>query len=142
MTLDYLIEQLKTNGFKTTGQRLVILDVLINNIDAILSADDLYKLILKKDNTINRSTVYRTLELLESLELLHKSINDSGISRVKLICSAGHHHHMICDKCGKIVIYTSCDHDKYYKFAEANGFVLTGHTLELHGVCSECQSNS
>lgn len=139
MTLKQLTEMLKTNGYKTTEPRKIILSLLLQNIDNLLTADDVYHIAKKVNNKVNRSTVYRNIEILSDLGLLYKSINSEGVSRIKLLCSTEHHHHLICDICGKIVIYHACDNEAYSQFAEGNGFKLTGHTLELHGICDTCQ---
>lgn len=139
MTLTTLTEQLKAKGYKITEPRKIILNILIQNMHNILSADDLYHISKLKTNKINRSTVYRNIEILLEMKLLFRSISQDGIARYKLICTAEHHHHLICDLCGTIVVYNRCENMAYQKFAQENGFVLTGHTLELHGICSSCQ---
>ena len=78
------------------------------------------------------------METFESLNLLFRKVSENGTVSYKLICSNKHHHHMICDACGTIVVYDQCDFNKYINFAITNGFQLTGHTLELHGLCSKC----
>ncbi len=140
MTLNQLIEQLKQKGYKVTEPRKIILSILINNIETVITADELYLMVKLENKKINRSTVYRNIDILTELSLLYKTITPQGISKVKLKCTTSHHHHLICDICGKIVIYDDCEFTKYNKFAETNGFTLTGHTLELHGICTNCKS--
>lgn len=139
MTLDKILEILKAKGYKITKHRKCIVSILMSNIDTLLTVEELYDLCKAVDRQINRSTVYRNIEILGQLKLLFKSVNDDGSSRFKLICTEEHHHHMICDLCGKIVIYNYCDSGNYSLFAKSHGFILTGHTLELHGICQDCQ---
>lgn len=139
MTLSYILDQLKTKGYRATQPRKTILKILLNNIQSVLSADELYTLAKKEDGNVNRSTVYRNIEILNELSLLYKTVNDQGITKVKLVCTEEHHHHLVCDICGKIVIYHNCASKEYNTFAKKNGFDLTGHTLELHGICSDCK---
>jgi len=141
MTLSYILEQLKLNGYRATEPRRIILTVLLKQIHTVLSADELYLLVKEEDKKVNRSTVYRNIEILTELELLYKTITDQGITKVKLICTDEHHHHLICDICGKIVIFHNCNSSYYSEFAKSHGFTLTGHTLELHGLCDNCKNN-
>lgn len=142
MNFEQLNALLKSKGYKTTEPRKIILTLLIDNIKNIMTADEIYLLAKKLNNKLNRSTVYRNIEILSELGLLYKSINSDGVSRYKIICNTEHHHHLICDCCGKIVIYHACENDAYKQFAKDNGFKLTGHTLELHGICENCHETS
>lgn len=139
MTLDQLLNILKENGYKATGARKTLLEVLCHHVHTLLTMDELIQLVQNIDSKINASTVYRNIDLLKSLNLIYKSIDDQGISQVKLICTHSHHHHMICEVCGKIVIYDLCHEQLYDRFAEQHGFQLTSHSLELRGICSDCQ---
>lgn len=138
MTLNHIIEVLRKDGYKVTEPRKIILQILINNIDTLLSADELYLMVKLENKKINRSTVYRNLEIFTEAGLMYKTLSDQGISKVKLKCTTEHHHHLMCDICGKIVIYDDCESAKYKKFAKSKGFKLTSHTLELHGICDKC----
>jgi len=142
MTFTAIVDLLKSKGYKITDNRLVLLEVLFNNIDQLLTIEELYVLVKDKHSKINRSTVYRNIETLQSLNLLFKKITPSGAATFKVICSDKHHHHMICDNCGTIIVYPHCSYTAYEAFAKENGFLLTGHTLELHGLCKNCQEKT
>ncbi len=139
MTLSYILDKLKTKGYRATEPRKIIFKILLNNMQTVLSADELYILAKKENGNVNRSTVYRNIDILSDLSLLFRSINDQGITKVKLVCTEEHHHHLVCDACGKIVIYHNCANSEYNEFARKHGFELTGHTLELHGICDDCK---
>jgi Fe2+ or Zn2+ uptake regulation protein len=138
MTKASIIELLQSKGYKITDSRTMLLDILFENIHQLLTIESLYDFMIKKKPTLNKSTLYRNIETLQSLNLLFKKVGQNATASYKLICSNKHHHHMICDACGKIVVYDQCDFEKYDHFASANGFHLTGHTLELHGICEKC----
>jgi Fe2+ or Zn2+ uptake regulation protein len=142
MTFNELVELLKSNGFKTTQTRKIILNKLIEESNMLRTPEELYQFIISDNPKINRSTVYRNIELLLDLNLLHKSISKDGQARYKLICHLEHHHHLVCDICGKTIPYDACDYKAYQDFALKHGFILTGHTLELHGICETCKKTS
>lgn len=138
MTIEAIIDLLQSKGYKITESRKCLLDILFDNIHQLLTIESLYEFMIEKKPKINKSTLYRNMETFQSLNLLFKKVSENGTASYKLICSNKHHHHMICDACGTIVVYDKCDFKKYTQFARANGFHLTGHTLELHGLCAKC----
>jgi len=91
---------LKEKGYRLTSQRLAILDVL-HSSDKHLAAEDIYNQVRAKYPRINRSTVFRTLELLKELGLVDET--DLGGDRLYYHhADKGHHHHLICQKCGRV----------------------------------------
>lgn len=139
MSVESILKKLKDLGYRSSEPRKVVVEILHDHMNTFLTADELYIIAKNKYNKINRSTVYRNIEILYEEKLIHKSIKNDGTTRIKLLCSETHHHHMICDGCGKIIIYPKCDLHIYEAFAKSNGFKLTGHILELHGLCEKCQ---
>lgn len=140
MTFNQIIDHIKSKGYKVTEPRKIILKILMANISTMLTADEIYLMVKLENKKINRSTVYRNIDTLTDIGLIYKTIASTGTTKVKLRCTNEHHHHLICDICGTIVIYEDCESAKYKAFAESKDFVLTGHTLELHGICKKCQS--
>ena len=134
--LDHFLRQ---KGLKQTRQRQIILDTFLATNEH-LTAEDLYMRVQAHNPEIGFATVYRTLHL----------IVDSGIAREREF-SAGRkyyehvvgetrdHHHLICQKTGKIVEFYLPEfvRDALDKIAVEHGFRLTGYTLELFGETNE-----
>ncbi|HXX59346.1 MAG TPA: Fur family transcriptional regulator [Dehalococcoidales bacterium] len=94
-------EELHTKGLRMTPQRLMIVAAIEESTDHI-SADDVFAQVVKKYPNVNISTVYRTLDLLEEMGLVTKT--DLGGGRVRYHpAEKGHHHHLVCRECGKII---------------------------------------
>lgn len=88
-------------GYRLTPQRILILTALQSSEDHI-SAEEIYAQVHAKYPQVNISTVYRTLELLKSLGMVTET--DMGEGRVRYhYAEKGHHHHLICEKCGAII---------------------------------------
>jgi len=93
-------QTLKEKGYRLTPQRAMILDVL-HRAENHISAEDIYKQVRSRYSEVNKSTVYRTLELLKGLGL----VDETDLGGDKLYyhhAEKGHHHHLICQKCGRI----------------------------------------
>ena len=96
-----LLQILRENGYRLTPQRMMVLEAIEASHDHI-SAEEIYSQIIAKFPSVNISTVYRTLELLKRLGLVTET--DLGGGRVRYHpAEKGHHHHLVCQKCGKII---------------------------------------
>ena len=84
-----------------TPQRMMVL-AAIENSEHHISAEEIYAQVVAKYPHINISTVYRTMELLHRLGLVTET--DLGGGRVRYHpADRGHHHHLVCQECGKII---------------------------------------
>ncbi|WP_027308809.1 Fur family transcriptional regulator [Caloramator sp. ALD01] len=135
-----LEEILKSNGYKMTIQRRAIIEVLCENIGKFLSAEDILNLSKNKCPQTNFSTVYRNLEILEELQLVHKTNMDANSTCFyEIIDLDNHHHHIICTQCGKTKAIDFCPLEMFKSNIEDEDFELLDHKVELYGICSECK---
>ncbi len=144
MEYDRLLDEfkiiLKQNNLKFTKQREIILQALYNNDDHF-SPEDLYILIKKKHPKLNIgiATIYRTLNLLENSDIV-TSISFGAAGKKFELGNKPHHDHIICKNCGLIVEFEDKSIElKQEKIAKSHGFKLTGHIMQLYGLCKNCQ---
>ena len=132
---------LKTKGMKYTEQRAIILQILLN-IDDHLNAEEVLDIVKVKypDQKIGIATIYRTLNFLEEVNLI--SSISFGKDGKKYEGNNSHHHdHIICTSCGKIVEFLDESIErKQEEIALENGFKITDHTMQIFGICSDCQT--
>ena len=118
-------------GLKMTGQRRVILQVLGKAQDHP-SVEAVYDRAKKMDSSISIATVYRTLSLLDELELVVRHEFQEGFSRYEV--SEEHHHHLVDLETGKVVEFQNDELEKLkIKIAKNLGYELVDHRLELYG---------
>ena len=91
---------LKNKGHKLTVQRRVILDIL-HGSDGHVTAEEILKQVQARAPGVNKSTIYRTLDLLEELGIVVRS--ELGERFIFHHAEQGHHHHLICHKCGRVL---------------------------------------
>lgn len=139
MKIDELYNLIKKSGLRMTHQRQIILQVLADSSDTLISAETLFKKCIKKMPATNMTTIYRNLEIMGKLNLIHKTIDSKGTALYKLICSHSHHHHLQCVGCGKILTFDFCPISEFNSIAQKNNFRLTDHHIELFGYCQKCQ---
>ena len=118
-------------GLKMTGQRRVILQILGKSADHP-SVDDVYARAKAVDPSISIATVYRTLSLLDELNLVVRHEFQEGYSRYEV--NVDHHHHLIDLETGKVVEFQNEELEKLkVKIAKDLGYDLIDHRLELYG---------
>ena len=126
-----LEEKCAEAGLKMTGQRKVILKVL-SKADDHPSVEDVYERAKKVDKSISIATVYRTLSLLDELDLVIRHEFQEGYSRYEV--NWDHHHHLVDLETGKVVEFQNEELEKLkIKIAEDLGYELVDHRLELYG---------
>ena len=137
--LESLQEALQQRGLRNTKQREILTDIFFS-YDRHFSHDELLSLAREKDSGIGYATVYRTLKLLTDLGLATELNFDDGHTRFEAADGA-HHDHLICIKCAKIVEFEEEEIEKLQEsVAQAHGFRLIHHKMELYGVCPSCQT--
>ena len=94
-----LAERLRQAGQRVTPQRLVILGAL--TLGEHLSADEVFARVEPLLPAVNRSTVYRTLELFRDLGLVSETDLGGGVRQFELLDRR--HHHLICRSCGHVL---------------------------------------
>jgi Fur family transcriptional regulator, ferric uptake regulator len=87
---------------------------------------------------IGRATVFRTVKLLTELGVICRvTLENRGIRYV--LSTSSHHHHLVCSNCGSVTEFESPQLDQaIHEEAEAAGFTLSSHTVELYGKCGNC----
>lgn len=142
MLKDWVSAELEKNSYRLTPQREAVVDVLIANADGHLSAEEVFMHTKKLHAEIGLATIYRNLELLESLGIIHRFEYGDGQSRYEIRLGdeeEHYHHHLICRKCGSIGEFKSDLLETIERrIAEETGFEVTDHCLRFFGVCASC----
>jgi Fur family ferric uptake transcriptional regulator len=140
-------EIFKEKGLRWTLPREMVLDVL-SKTSGHLSGEDIYMSIHQKCNAVGLATVYRTLELLTDIGIVRKFEFGDGKSRYELVENKmkGHHHHLVCIRCGKVIDYNEfIDKDKDFieelekELSKKYKFQITSHEVYFYGLCQDCQ---
>ncbi len=138
--LDVFAETLKKKKLKMTEQRKLILAAFLGTEDHV-SLEELYEIVRKKDPTVGQATVFRTMKLL--VEAGFAGTMDAGdkTTRYEHSYNHSHHDHLVCVKCGSVIDFQSKKIESLQNaVSEEHDFQLTGHRLELYGVCSACRN--
>ena len=130
---------LREAGLKATLPRVKILEIMERSSIRHLSAEDLYKALLEEGEDVGIATIYRVLTQFESAGLVTRHHFEGGISVFELN-QGEHHDHILCIKCGKVEEFVDETIEQRQKdIAEKSGFTMTDHSLNIYGICRDCQ---
>lgn len=142
LTANKIAGILREHGYKLTPQRRALLKVIASQHDH-LSPDAIYEKTRQELPGVGRVTIYRTLELLNKLNLVCRIHSADGCHGYMMRRPTEHHHHLVCSGCGRAVDFTDCDLSGLEKkLSEKTGFAIEGHLIELYGRCQDCRENS
>lgn len=123
----------------TTGRRAVVTALV--RLQGPESAAELHR---RMD--VPLSSLYRSLTVLDEAGILEKHHDGDGLARFELAqWLTGHHHHLVCLDCGTVEDFelSASDEDVLERAAATvasnAGYELTGHNLEVEGLCPSCQ---
>ena len=123
---------------RMTRQRKALLEA-VREHEEHPTADQVYRRVRRKLPHISLATVYRNLEVLAEHGLMQRL--DVGGSQKRFDADLNHHHHVRCLSCGRIEdISVDVPDTIIRKARRATDYRITGHRLELVGLCGLCRT--
>jgi Fur family transcriptional regulator, ferric uptake regulator len=136
---DHAAAELGAAGYRRGAAREAVVS-LLDRQHCALSAFDIEDALRAGDRAVARASIYRILEQLESLGLVQRV--ETGKSSVFYEAVRGehlHHHHLVCDRCGKLVPFADEELEKTIgKLSRRVPFEVSDHEVVLHGACDAC----
>lgn len=136
-------QELRKAGLKVTLPRIKILELLerASHGEHHLSAEEIHRTLIMQGEDVGLATVYRVLNQFESAGIIEQR-QFEGNHKVFEMSHGDHHDHIVCQRCGKVIEFTNdLIEAEQHRVAEQFGFTLTGHQLNLYGLCNQpdCQ---
>jgi Fur family ferric uptake transcriptional regulator len=137
-TREELSKLLEQKGVRATARRLDVLEELAHERDDV-TAQQLWGRLRERDSRAGLATVYRTLALLSEKGVVDVLSHHGGEQCYRL-CGDAHHHHLLCERCHRVVEVQECGLDDWVAAAaKQHGFVATEHRVEIVGLCADCR---
>lgn len=132
------IQTLKSQGIRVTPQRIAIIKYLIAST-AHPTAEMIHAALADQFPHMSVATVYNNVRMLADMGLVEEmNVADTA---VHFDFPLTPHYHAVCTNCGKIVdFHYGQATDVETVAADKTGFMVTGHHLEVYGLCPECQA--
>ena len=132
---------LRAAGLKATPRRRRVAQYLFD-VGGARTPEEVWRYLRRGKRILGLPTVYRILEelagigLLTRVELADRNLRYAACGEH----AAGHHHHVVCIKCGTVGVIAGCLFDRQVRAVErSSGFRITSHRLFVEGLCPRCQ---
>ena len=129
-----MLHILKEKGYRLTRTRQEIIKILLANPKKHLSANDLHKKLQKRHFKCDLATVYRNLNLLSRLGLIHRDNFNEPHAHYEY--SHGHEIHLVCEKCGQIIEVAT---KARINIPSQIKFLPKREVTVITGLCSKCK---
>jgi Fe2+ or Zn2+ uptake regulation protein len=138
---DTALQRLRDDGQRYTTGRRELLHALAEAGEPLT-----IPMILRRRPGLAQSSVYRNLAVLEQARLVSRITTGDEHAHYELAedLTEHHHHHLVCSECGRVSDFTLPDgterllDDALHRAADAAGFTLAFHRLDLVGRCATC----
>ena len=132
------MEQLDQQGTRSTRQKRAVEAELTSSED-FRTAQEIHEALRRDGQSVGLATVYRSLQALAAAGAVDVVKTDAGEAAYRR-CSPSHHHHLVCRECGFTVEIEGPAVERWASAQAADhGFADVQHTIELFGVCPDCQ---
>ena len=131
----------KDKKLRMSHPRLMIYQQLSATVNP-LSPQEMYRSLLREERRIGLTSIYRCLDLFETLGIAFRVVLGAQV-KYKLCEMEGHHHHIVCKRCGLVAELNFCDMSKWSrKVMKTTGYQLTDHQLSFLGLCRTCRERT
>jgi Fur family ferric uptake transcriptional regulator len=132
------LDELSQHGYRRTMQRAVVLEIL-ESAGGHMTAEEVAREVESRQLSLNRSTVYRTLEMLAEVGVV-KATRMGRAIHYELSHDGDDHHHLRCVDCNVMVHLDAAQVDELLgQWAKKSGFQLTSIQVLVNGLCPVCR---
>ncbi|HEY3868535.1 MAG TPA: Fur family transcriptional regulator [Actinocrinis sp.] len=133
-----LSDRLRAGGYRITPARQLVLNAVAELDHA--TPDTICAEVQRTASSVNLSTVYRTLELLEELGLVTHTHLGHG-SPTYHMAAEQQHIHLVCNACGRVEEASASLADPLVeRLRRENGFAVDVAHFAIYGQCDQCHN--
>lgn len=127
---------LDKNNLNHTKERIA----LFNELKKLDAPCTITELVDKTKDIMNKSTVYRTIDLFEKIKVTKRVYSGWKYSIELSDQFSPHHHHFTCTNCGNVTSFLESQSlmNEFSKLEKSLNSKITSHSLELRGLCRNC----
>jgi Fur family ferric uptake transcriptional regulator len=138
--IDGTLEALRDEGYRNGGARRAVVE-LLGRQDCCLTAQEIFDRLRGEGRQVGIASVYRVLDLLSDKGLVQRIDVGAGSARYEPVHASGeHHHHLVCDDCGKVEAFADDELELVLRRVEGRtGYSVAAHDVVLRGACADCR---
>jgi Fur family ferric uptake transcriptional regulator len=135
------LDELQRAGYRSGGARRAVIQ-LLGEQTCCLTAQEIFDRLRAEGRGVGIASVYRILDLLADLGFVQRVEIGDAITRFEPALADGdHHHHLVCNSCGKVEAFADERLEKALAQVERKtGYTTAGHDVLLRGTCQVCRS--
>ena len=135
-------EQLRAAGYRAGAARREVIGFL-DSQSCCLGAQEIHDQLRASGRAIGLASVYRVLDTLTDRGLLQRLEFGDGVARFEPIRDDdSHHHHLVCDECGKVETFSDERLERALRDVESkSAYAVAAHDVVLRGACTACAEN-
>ncbi|HEU4979900.1 MAG TPA: Fur family transcriptional regulator [Solirubrobacterales bacterium] len=132
-------EALSEGGHRAGGAREAVVSLLARQ-SCCLSAQEISDGLRESGRDVGIASIYRALDLLGELGLVQRvEIGDGGARFEPVVPGGEHHHHAVCDTCGRVTAFEDERlEEQLERLAGRLRHSMSGHDIVIHGDCARC----
>jgi Fur family ferric uptake transcriptional regulator len=113
---------------------------LLGRQDCCVTAQEIFDSLRQEGRAVGIASVYRVLELLSDRGFVQRIDVGGSVSRFEPVNPSGeHHHHLVCEDCGKVEAFADEQLERALRKVEGQtGYSVAGHEVVLRGACADC----
>jgi Fur family transcriptional regulator, ferric uptake regulator len=132
--------ELQAAGYRRGLARERVIEFL-DAQDCCVGAQEIHRELVGRGERVGLASVYRVVEVLAEKRLVQRVDLGDGVARFEPLRDAvDHHHHIVCDDCGRIEPFADQRLERVIRAVEeSSGYAVAGHDIVLRGACSSCR---
>lgn len=132
------IARLDEAGHRSGASRRRVVELLGDERCAVTALE-----IDRRLDGVGRATVYRTLDQLEGLHLVHRVEIGGDAAGYERVDPEQHHHHLVCEACGLLAPFASeALETEIVRIGRDAEFEVAAHDVVLRGTCPTCAGDA
>jgi len=133
------LEELHRAGYRSGGARRAVIQ-LLGRQECCLTAQEIFDGLRDEGRGVGIASVYRILDLLADQGFVQRVEIGDAITRFEPAQPGGdHHHHLVCNSCGKVEAFEDEGLEHALRQVERKtGYTTAGHDVLLRGACQDC----
>jgi Fur family ferric uptake transcriptional regulator len=131
--LEHARQRTSSAGLRSGAARTAVIELLAREGQCLLSAQEILDRLRSRGGG-SAASVYRVIDELFGLGLLHRLDGRDGIARYEIADPDRHHHHFVDERTGEVRAFTDEALERAIDaVADRLGVRLTGHDIVLRG---------
>jgi len=126
-------------GLRSGGARRAVVEFL-GRQSCCLTAQEIFDGLRADGRRVGIASVYRVLDRLVEMKLVQRVDVGAGIARYEPVLDGEHHHHLVCNDCGRVEAFTDPALEQViHRVAAGVEYDVGSHEVLLHGACADCR---